>query len=195
MAKSRDNVVMQGASGRIGKTLVFRQKGDQTIIARTGKKRADGKPYTEKQLKVQNRFIDASLYAKKAIQEIPLKALYEARANINQTAYNVAFKDYFTAPMVRRLDDRNYFGQIGDAIKLMIKDVLKVTQVKIEILDSSETLIESGSATALDNEGIEWEYIAKVDNFDYESTLYRISMVDTPENTTVVLVEYGQGMI
>jgi len=195
MAKSRDNVVMQGASGKIGKTLVFRQKGDQTIIARTGKKRADGKPYTEKQLKVQNRFLDASLYAKKAILDIPLKALYEAKANINQTAYNVAFKDYFTAPTVRRLDDRNYFGEIGDVIKLMIKDVLKVTQVTIDIVDSSDTLIETGVATALDEGGIEWEYIVKADNLDYENTRYRISMVDTPENTTVVLVEYGQDMI
>ena len=41
MAKSKDNVVMEGASGKIGRMLVFRQRADQTIIARRAKKQAN----------------------------------------------------------------------------------------------------------------------------------------------------------
>ncbi len=191
MAKSRDNVVMQGASGKIGKMLVFRQKGDQTIIARTAKKRPDGKPYTSDQLAAQNRFVDASLYAKKAIKDESLKALYQAKANVNQSAYNVAFKDFFTPPSVRRLNDLEYTGQIGDEITFLVKDVLMVTTVSFEIVDSSDVVIESGMAEAMDDAGVEWKYSTTVANPGYADALYRITMLDTPKNITTVIKAYG----
>src|SRR5690606_5320059 len=144
MAKSKDNVVMQGASGKIGRNLVFRQKGDQTIIARRPRETAAGRPISKDQLNVQQRFLDAALYAKKAIKDEDMKAAYKAKATINQTAYNVAFKDFFTPPTVRRLNDTGYSGQAGDEITFMVRDIMRVTQIEVEILDSSEVLIETG---------------------------------------------------
>ncbi|GAA4795288.1 hypothetical protein GCM10023231_24620 [Olivibacter ginsenosidimutans] len=192
MAKSFDNEVMAGASGRVGKMLVFRQRGDQTIIARKPRKRKDGKLFTDVQLQVQNRFLDASLYARKAIADPELKAAYQAKANVNQTAYNVAVKDFFTPPVVRRLDDRAYTGVVGDLLSILIKDVLMVTEVMVEILDDDGTVIESGYAESVDNQGIEWFYTATVDNEDYNTVSFRISMVDTPGNRYTEVKTFGQ---
>jgi len=192
MAKSRNNVVMHGASGKIGKMLVFRQKGDQTIIARTAKERPDGKPYTIKQLAVQEKFLDASLYAKKAINDTLLRPLYQAKANVNQTAYNIAFKDFFTAPTIRRLNDLDYLGQPGEDITFLIKDVLMVSRVNFEIIDSSDTVIESGLAESLDDIGLEWKYTTTVANPEYADSMYRITMLDTPKNVTTEIRSYGQ---
>lgn len=192
MAKSTDNVVMQGASGKIGRTLVFRQKGDQTIIARKARLRADGKPYTNDQLEVQDKFIDASLYAKKAIKDEELKTRYKAKANINQTAYNVAFKDFFSSPSIRRFNDREYTGQTGESITFLVKDILQVTQVSFEIVDDSDTVIESGMAENVDTEGLEWKYTTNVENPDYKDTMYRITLLDTPENITTIIIKYGE---
>lgn len=189
MAKSRHNEVMQGASGKIGNNLVFRQRGDQTVIARRGRRR--NVVHTEKQLEVQNRFLDASLYAKNAVKDQELRAAYLARATINQTAYNVAMKDYWNSPELRRLNDRDYRGEVGDILTLVIHDVLYVREVKVEILDADGELIESGQAQP-DSDITTWIYEVTEPNPDYENCSYRVTMVDTPQHVTVDTLGYGE---
>jgi hypothetical protein len=191
MAKSKDNVVMQGASGRVGKNLVFRQKGDQTIIAKRPRI-AEGKVVTAKQKAVQDKFYDASRYAKRAIADPVLKEAYAAKATINQTAYNVAFRDYFSAPEIRRCDDRGYKGQAGDSLTFLIRDIMKVTELSVEILGQDDTVVETGLAQSADPENIEWTYVTTVANGDYSNAKYRLTMLDTPKNVTVVTKSYGE---
>lgn len=192
MAKSRDNVVMDGASGKVGRNLVFRQRGDQTIIAKRPRVVAGGREVSEKQQQVQNRFLNASLYAKKAIKDEELKHAYQMKANINQSAYNVAVKDFFTNPEVRLLNDDGYEGNIGDDITFLVRDVLKVTDIEFEILDQDEVLIESGPAEPTDEDNTGWKYTASAENADYPNAIYRITMVDTPKNVTEVIKTYGE---
>lgn len=193
MAKSRDNVVMQGASGKVGRNLVFRQKGDQTIIAKRPKT-VTGRLLTDKQVAVQNKFYDASQYAKRAMLDPVLKEAYSAKANINQNAYNVAFKDYFNEPTVRKLDDSGYRGVVGEVVTIQVKDIMKVTQVSVEILDQNDVPIESGLATATDGSNSEWIYEATVANVDYATAKFNITMLDTPKKITKVQKGYGEDM-
>lgn len=192
MAKSRDNVVMQGASGKVGRNLVFRQRGDQTIIAKRPRVTAGGREVTEKQQQVQNRFLNASLYAKQAIQDPELKAAYSRKATVNQTAYNVAFKDFFARPEVRLLNDSGYLGNVGDEITFLVRDILKVTAIEFEILDQDDTVVEVGQAEPTDEENTGWKYTASTENIDYTNAIYRITMLDTPKNTTEVMKAYGE---
>lgn len=194
MAKSRDNVVMQGASGRVGRNLVFRQKGDQTIIARRPV-RPEGMEYTSAQQRVKARFTRAALYAKKAILDPVLKDAYKAKAKGNQSAYNIALRDFQIAPQVVLLFDQEYMGQVGDSFSFLIKDVLKVLEVQVEILDQNDVLVEKGSAVALDAQNTEWSYAATVENTDYLNAKYRITMVDTPKKRTTVILQYGEDEI
>ncbi|PRD54710.1 hypothetical protein [Sphingobacterium gobiense] len=195
MAKSRDNVVMQGASGKVGRNLVFRQRGDQTIIAKRPRMVAGGRELTPKQQQVQNRFLNASLYAKQAIQDPELKAAYAKKATINQTAYNVAFKDFFARPEVRLLNDSGYLGNVADEITFLVRDILKVTAIEFEILDQDETVIEAGQAEPTDEENTGWKYIVSAQNVDYANAIYRITMLDTPKNITEVIKAYGEDML
>lgn len=191
MAKSRDNIVMQGASGTVGKMLVFRQRGDQTVIARRPKKGANAKPPTTKQLEVQSRFMDASLYARTAIQDPDLKAAYQAKANINQTAYNVAFKDFFTAPVIRRWDDSAYKGNAMDQITFMVKDVMAVVSIEVKILDQNDTVIETGLAEDMDGIGVSWMYQVKEDNPGFLQAKYLVTLTDTPGHQYAYELKYG----
>lgn len=191
MAKSKDNVVMQGASGRVGRNLVFRQRGDETIIARRPRQKP-GKQYTADQKMVMNNFTRAALYAKATIDDPQLKEAYKAKTNNNQTAYNMAFRDYLVKPEVALLDDINYEGNVGDMLTFLVKDVLKVKTITVEILDQDDNLIESGQAQPVDSRNTQWKYIATADNPDYLTSKYRISMLDTPNKRTVVLKAYGE---
>ncbi len=193
MAKSKDNLIMQGTSGRVGRNLVFRLKGDQTIIAKRARQKAN-REYTSDQRAVMNKFTRAALYAKAAIQDPQLKEAYQAKANINQTAYNVAFRDYLVKPYVALLDDTEYKGNTGESISLLIKDVLKVVDVKVELLGPNDTVIESGVATVAptDNTSTQWKYTMTEDNPDYENSKYRITLTDTPGKKTVEIKDYGE---
>src|SRR5690606_37794972 len=144
--------------------------------ARAPRIRKDGKPFTEKQTAVHNRFIDAALYAKRAISDEETKAAYGSKANINQTAYNVAFKDSATAPQVRRLDEGRYGGVVGDHLSFTVRDGVTVTEINVESLDQSEVVIESGLAQPIDADHIEWAYVATVQHMDYQNVMYRITM-------------------
>ncbi|MFD1768775.1 hypothetical protein [Sphingobacterium suaedae] len=101
MAKSRENIVMQGARGITGRILVFRQRGDQTVIARRPR-RKDAKAPSDKQVEVQNKFVDASMYARTAIADPVLKAAYEAKATINLSV----FTWYLKISSMHRLEER-----------------------------------------------------------------------------------------
>lgn len=191
MAKSKDNVVMQGASGRIGRNLVFRQRGDQTIIAKTPRITTD-RVMTAKQIAVQHRFYDATQYAKSVMLDEDLKAEYKAKANVNQSAYNVAFKDYFADPEVRRVDDRAYEGEVGDKISFHVKDVMVLRSLSVEILDSEDAVIESGAAVLKDRSETEWVYTTTTQNPDFMDAKYRVTMVDKPNKVVTVTRSFGE---
>lgn len=190
MAKSTENVVMQGASGKVGKMLVFRQRGDKTIIAKAPKVIAE-RPVSAKQMLVRERFQNASLYAQSAIADPELKAIYAAKATVNQSAYNVAFKDFLVLPEVRSLDDRNYQGQIGGSIEWFVKDILPAVQVTIEIYDADQ-LIESGAATQMQQNPTRWQYIATATHPDPTQAIYHITIRDVPGNEVTIVVDNGE---
>ncbi|MBL1411008.1 hypothetical protein [Sphingobacterium faecale] len=193
MAKSKDNLIMQGTSGRVGRNLVFRLKGDQTIIAKRARQKTN-REYSSDQQSVMNKFTRAALYAKAAIQDPQLKQAYQAKANVNQTAYNVAFRDYLVKPYVALLDDMGYQGNAGEKISLLIKDVLQVVNVKIEVLNANDVVVESGAATVapLDTTNTHWNYTMTEENPDYENSKYRITLTDTPGKKAVEIKDYGE---
>lgn len=184
MAKSKDNVVMQGASGTIGRMLVFRQRAGQTIIARRPVMK-EGRVYTAKQIEVRERFADAAYYAKSAIQDEDLKAAYESVAKPGQSAYNIAFRDYLKEPVVNRVFMENYQGAVGDVIGFRIVDVLEVKSVHVEIKDPDGNLIEEGAAVKQFDDGIDWIYTATAENEEWQTSQLTLTIVDTPGNVYV----------
>jgi len=101
MAKLINNPVMQGVSGKIGKTLIFRQmKNGTTVIAMRPKPRT--KPITPAEAATHQRFKEAALIAKKRSQDPILRAQYLTKAKPGQSAYLVALTEYLNTPKTKQ---------------------------------------------------------------------------------------------
>jgi hypothetical protein len=87
MAKSRNNVVTHGLSGKIG-MLVFRQVDGETIVSTMPEQSSE---LTEKQLAHRKRFQRAVLYGTIAVESPETKELYETlAAKKGRKVFNVA---------------------------------------------------------------------------------------------------------
>lgn len=189
MAKSSNNVVMQGASGMIGKMLVFRVlAGNKTVIARRPKPRS--KPASEKQQEVMGRFTEASYYAKNAIKDEVLKAAYQAKAKVGQTAFNMAFSDYLKGPEVKKVFADAYQGAVGNEIIFRVIDNFEVKGVQVAIMDTNDSLLEQGEATLMAN-GIDWLYTTTVANANVLGSKLQVTATDLPGNVTHFDAEIG----
>jgi hypothetical protein len=186
MAKSILNVVMQGASGKIGKTLVFRQmRNGETVISNRPKKRTV--PLTIAEEEHRERFLEASYLAKRLAKDPVFGPQYLAKAAPGQSAYTVAMTDCLLPPQIKAINVDGYGGTAGDTITIRAIDNFKVTEVKLRILDASDMLLEAGSAT-LDENDLNWIYQVTAPNFTLAGTKVEVTAIDVPGNKTVETV-------
>ena len=181
MARSNENIVMAGASGKLG-TIVFRQKAGKTVISRSPKPRTLAP--TAAQLQIQGKFKLAAAYAKTVMLDPVRKDAYKAMAKPGQSAFNVAFSDYFKAPTISAIDTASYTGLVGDLIKIKSTDGFKVVAVKVKIEHADGSLIETGNAV-LATDGSGWKYTATQANAVLAGTKVIVTASDTPGNETV----------
>ena len=151
MAKSLNNIVMHGASGKLGNQIVFRQgKGGQTIIA---VKPAAGRTFTPTQLTHQEAFRYAIAYAKSAKEE----PTYLTKAQgTTMSAFNAAVADWFNKPEVLEINTENWTGATGETIRVKAQDDTQVTKVHVQIVDADGSIYEEGDAVQAD--GLWWDY-------------------------------------
>lgn len=181
MAQSTDNIVTFGMRGLVGRLLVFKQFFGRTIVAKRPKKTEI--PFTADQQQVQTRFAEAATYAKAAIQDPGVKSAYEAAAKPGQTAYNIAFADYFKAPVLSLPDISEYTGQAGEQSSIRAKDNFLVSSVKVSIVKPDGTPVEAGEAEIITN-GLDWAYSSKMINDTPTGSKIIFTASDLPGNTT-----------
>ena len=127
MAIQTQNVVMQGVSRKIGRTLVFRQmKNGTTVIAQRPKPRS--KPVTAAEALTHDRFRAAAHIAKKRSQDPMLRPQYLARAQPGQSAYFVALKEYLNAHKTNTTADT-----IHRSVDAVTARVNKPAEINLEI--------------------------------------------------------------
>ncbi len=151
MAVSKRNVITRGASGKFADQVVFRQRGDKTVMC---KPPCPYPPKTEKQLANQDRFKRANDFAKAAIKDPERKAYYKSIAKPHQTAYNAAFQDAYNKPEVEVSVEEK-------TITIKVEAKHRITKVKV--ITPSKT-----GFAVLKND--HWEYItdqpAEIQVFD-----------------------------
>jgi hypothetical protein len=166
MAKIRKNAVVQGASGKFGDSIVFRQLADgQTII--TQAPRPD--PNREKkpgEIANQNRFQQAIIYGKAAKSNPELNQLYENEAAKKplHSAFNVAVADYMKAPSIQAVDVSKYSGKIGDTITITATDDFQVKEVLVTIFNPDGSISDHGMAINDPSDTNKWLWIASNTN-------------------------------
>jgi len=147
MAKIKRNPMIQGISGAVGKSLVFRQMPDGSTIVGEMPDFSD-RVFSNGQLSHQSRFQQAAWYARMAARTNPI---YEelARGTL-KTAYNMALSDWFNPPVIRAVQRQN------GAIRVDATDNVLVTRVQVTILDEEGRIVEKGEG--IRGEGGLWEY-------------------------------------
>lgn len=183
MAIVNKNLVTQGLSGALGKTLVFRRVGDRTIVSTIP---STSKEPTAAQLTQREKFQQAILYAKAQMADPDTKAGYEQAAKGHQVpnAYNIAVADFFSAPDIDEIDLSGYTGKINDKIRVKVTDDFKVKSVSVEIKDANGAIVESGQAVVQVNK-VDWIFTAKVANPSLAGDKITIKATDLPGNETV----------
>jgi hypothetical protein len=148
MARIKQNLIMQGMSGAIGKQVIVKHYGSVSIISSYPDMSRIKR--TTKQKTENNKFREASVYARGQMRDPIAKAAYKAKAVGMQTAYNVAMADYYYAPEIRNIDIATFHGNIGDKIVIHAVDDFRVVRVMVEVRDHEGTILETGDAEQTD---------------------------------------------
>ncbi|MEO8583654.1 MAG: hypothetical protein ABI415_07645 [Flavitalea sp.] len=180
MARSEGNLFVDGFTGKVGGNMVFRKRRSGSLIVAKNRKRNTLAP-TEAQARVREIFREGSIYGKSVMQNPALKAMYEKVAIGNQSAYNLALRDFAKRPEVKSLNTAGYTGQPGSIIVVKAIDDFKVTTVKVSIFSATGDLLEEGDAVVGIN-GLEWAYTATVLNNAVAGTNIKAIAKDIPGN-------------
>jgi hypothetical protein len=181
---NEENPMMNGMSGSIG-NLTFMTRYGQTIS--WPKRGPNKKAPTEEQVAVQLKFERFAAYAQEVVADPEKKLLYAKAAKKGQTAFNAAFRDAARPPRVSEIDTRKYRGLVGDVIKFLVRDVVRVESVKVKILSAAGAELEQGDAVS--GVGNYWNYTATVANPAVLGTRVLVTATDLPGNVTEVEFE------
>ncbi len=181
MSKITNNLLVKGARGKLGNQFVYKQRGDDTIIARMPSKNKDVVP-TEGQELARDRFTMAANYAKGAIENPELKFEYDRKAPSGKTGYNLAFRDFLKAPVVKKIEAGKYSGTPGSLIVISAKDDFRVIDVTVSIYSPTGELLESGNAVMHQINRNNWIYTAVQQNSSLIGSTIVASARDIPGN-------------
>ena len=179
MAKSKNNIVIAGLSGKVGKQLVFKQVNGRTIVTKFPNYKVSKTPKQEAHHK---KFAKATVYAKNALENPTLKKAYaeEAAKRPGVSAYIMAIADYLKAPVIDRIDTSVYTGvHNGEKIAIEVADASKVMTVKVKIVAANNSAIEEGAAAL--SEG-KWVYTTTAINATLSGSKVLVTATDRPNN-------------
>ncbi|MRG47662.1 hypothetical protein GFS24_21240 [Chitinophaga sp. SYP-B3965] len=183
MAKADNNVLLNGLTGSIGKQVTIKQRGGKTIVSKAQQPRE--KAATAKQQEAQDKFSEASAYAKGIIKDEEMTAMYRSMAQPGQNAYNLALKDAYNAPVIENLETGKYLGKPGDTIQVRATDDFRVFRVTVAIYSGKDVLLEKGNALMARN-GKDWVYTATGET---KGSKVIVTAEDLPGNETKQEIE------
>lgn len=154
MAKADNNVLLNKLSGSIGKQVTIKQRGGKTIVSKAQQPR--GKAATGKQLEAQDKFTEATAYAKGVLADPDMAAVYRSMAQPGQNAYNIAIRDAYNPPVIENIE------KAGNDIIVRATDDFRVYRVTVAIYDAEGVMKEEGNAL-MGRNGKDWTYTANTE--------------------------------
>ncbi len=92
MARSKDNILLQGTSGQIAKQVVLKTYGDKTFLSKYPD--MSKVQFNENQKAEQSLFARAQKYAQSIIRDPEKKAALQATLEPGRKVYNAAISAY-----------------------------------------------------------------------------------------------------
>ncbi len=155
MAAIVNNLLIKGVSGTFGKTIVFKQWRNKTIIANYS-------PPTKKQSEAQkanrSKFRKAATWAHTVLQDPVQKNYYQEKAKELglPNAYTAAITDYMRSATVHKA------GEVRDGISYNVsKKDFSISKAEVQVRDEAGTLVETKSTAAMSN----GDYIFELPNY------------------------------
>jgi hypothetical protein len=119
---------MRGKVGDLG----FKRFENQTVVARVPDH--VHQPNSAAQLAVREKFRQATVYAKAAIADPAIKALYAEKAKAKHVpTFALMIADFFKAPVIDDVDLSAYTGATGSVIRVRATDDFEVTGVSVQL--------------------------------------------------------------
>jgi hypothetical protein len=124
MATVATNMIINGLSGRLGRSLVFRTLRGKTFVSPVARK-PDKKKETVAQRTTRVNFQQASEWAKMMMLNPEKKAYYKQRAKVLKlpNAYTAALTDYMRKPTIAKTQQRNTITYRINKPGFMLRDV------------------------------------------------------------------------
>jgi hypothetical protein len=148
MATLRANPIIEGLSGMLGRTVVFKKMRGKTIVASCPR---PPKKQSEQQRVNRSKFRDATLYAQTVLLDEGKKAYYQKKAKKLKlpNAYTAAITDYMRSPKLKEANrtekERTYYiGKKDFEVK------------KVEITTAQGGLVENKTLKKVNYN--EWEF-------------------------------------
>jgi hypothetical protein len=178
MARSNNNIIVHGLSGKLGASVVFVQRAGKTIVRKSPTK--SKVPPTASQQQQRLLFKDAVQYAKRVKATPALAALYQPFAQIGKSVYHMAIADAMFPPNIQNVNLLHYTGKVNDVIILQVTDNFMVKSVGVTIVTPGGISLETGFATQQHNDI--WVYQATITNNQYLNSMVIIRAIDFPGN-------------
>lgn len=107
MALVTTNPIVNGLSGMLGKTIVFKSLRGKTIVASRPR---PAKTQSEQQQQNRNKFRQAAYWAKTILRDPQQKSYYQHRAKKLKlpNAYTAAITDYMRKPQLKEISRHNH---------------------------------------------------------------------------------------
>ncbi|HYE67465.1 MAG TPA: hypothetical protein VEA58_02565 [Anaerovoracaceae bacterium] len=180
MAKSYNNVVTHGLSGKVGDLLVFRQRLGKTLVAKLPSRSG---VYTEAQMAHREKFRAAAYYAKSVMANPERKQLYQQGLRPGGSVFGRALGDFMKAPQVQEVSTASYDGSMGSEIQISAFDDFLVHSVAVQIKLPNGSLLEEGLAVQPDSTS-PFIYKATVQNNAIAGSIVEVQVTDLPGNKT-----------
>lgn len=144
--------------------------------------------FSEAQLTQQERFQDATAYARSLIRldAVPEK-YHEEAEKARLTTYNIGIRDFLQPPDIRDINVSKYTGKPGEEIAVRANDDTEVIAVHVVIRNDGE-VVEEGDAVQDQFNPRLWRYVITEEN-GLSGTRIEALATDRPGNVTAAEVE------
>ena len=172
---------LRGLSGGMG-DWVYQLRNGKTIL---GMKPINNSEPSQAQLAHRERFRLATGYGKFVMSEDAIRPLYEqVAAEKDVPVFALCVADFLNPPSIDSIDARDYTGEIGDPIQIVVSDDFGVTRVDVQLTDDDEgTIIETGQAVEIGSG--HWTYTATQAATAGITVQFQVTAMDRPGGTTV----------
>jgi hypothetical protein len=166
------NGTIIGLRGKIG-NMIFRQLPDGTTVVSSApprktrrQKKMDKLKRSARQQAHNSRFQEAAAYARRAAKVQPVYAELAA-ATPMKTAYNFALSDWWHAPQIHRIEQRD------GRIRVEATDNIMVAKVCVKIFDEAGEILETGDAVRQEDNW--WEFASHTEGKTVEAEAWDLA--------------------